>query len=474
VSDADAPTSSSALTTGDYELFLAHHATQGFSESELARLRTIGGDAWLAEQLQPDTIDDSATDQRLTATPSIFMTGAQLYATYSGQQNGDNVIARELRSALVIRAVHSKRQLFERVVEFLDDLLHVPQEQGALSRLRTLYDQDMRTHALGSFEDLLRVSGKGAAMLVFLNNIQNVVGAPNENYSREAMELHSMGAGSGYTELDVQEAARAFTGWSTAPNGVNMGAFNFRANRHDDGQKVLPALGLVLPPGGGVRDGELVLQALAQHPATIARIARRLLAWFVRYDPPQAAVDRVIARWNATGGELREVVREALSRTTIGLCNAWTTRKLKRPFHFVVGLLRQLQPTDLSGTFRGVVTYMEALGQPLFGWLPPNGYPDAAGAWGTSVLPRWEFADDLAQGRIVALQFDATHLAAFYANAGPGNVGRRANAVLAGGALSASDVDEVQAYVSAAPTFNVAVLRDALALAASSPSYQQY
>ena len=459
---------------GDYELFLAHHATQGFSLAELARLRALGGEAWLDEQLRPELIDDSACDARLAAVPSVGMTGGQLWQSYLGNPAGDNVVAGELRGALVIRAVHSKRQLFERLVEFLDDLLHVPQEEGALNTLRTLYDRDLRTHALGRFEDLLLASGKGAAMLIYLNNIENVVGAPNENYSREAMELHTLGAGVVYTETDVREGARAFTGWSAAGPGPNLGTFQFRAVRHDNGAKTLPGLGLVIPAGGGVTDGEVVLRTLAQRPETIARLARRLLSWFVTYSPPQAAVDRVIAAWNTSGGELREVVREALSRTTVSLCAPWRLPKLKRPFHLAMGLLRQLQPTDLTNAYRGVVQAMNGLGQPLFGWLPPNGYPDAEGAWGTSVLPRWQFADLVVQNGIQALVLSNQQLAALYNGVGPANVGARLNEVLAGGALDPADVADVQAYVAAAPAFNLQVFRDALALAASSPSYQRY
>ena len=459
---------------GDYELFLAHHATQGFSIAELARIRALGGEAWLAEQLQPELIDDAECDTRLAAVPSVHMTGAQLFSTYFGQQGGDNIVASELRGALVIRAVHSKRQLFERLVEFIDDLLHVPQEQGAINYLRTLYDQAMRAHALGRFEDLLLASGKGAAMLLFLNNVENIVGAPNENYSRESMELHTLGAGVVYTETDVREAARAFTGWSTANPGPNLGAFIFRPARHDGGAKLLPGLGLSIPAGGGVTDGELVLQTLAQRPETIARLSRQLLAWFVTYDPPQSAVDRVVARWNATGGELREVLCEVLSRTTVSLCAPWSLPKLKRPFHLVTGLLRQTQAVDLSTRYRGVVQVLAELGQPPFGWLPPNGYPDAEGAWGTSVLPRWQFADALVQGDIQALQLTNAQVLALYGNVGRASVGARVNELLAGGLLAAADVADVQAYVDAAPVFNLQVFRDALALAASSPSYQRY
>jgi len=459
---------------GDYELFLAHHATQGFSLAELGRVRALGGEAWLAEQLQPELIDDAACDTRLAAFPSLTMTGGQLWQNYLGAPGGDNVIAGELRGATLVRAVESKRQLFERLIEFLDDLLHVPQEQGALNTLRTLYDRELRTHALGRFEDLLVASGKASAMLVYLNNVENVAGAPNENYSREAMELHTLGAGVVYTEVDVREGARCFTGWTTAGPGPNLGAFQFRPLRHDNGAKLLPGLGLVLPAGGGVGEGELVLRTLAQHPETIARLARRLLSWFVTYNPPQAAVERVIARWNSTGGELRQVLQEVLSRTTVALCAPWALPKLKRPYHVAVGLLRQLRPTDSTPGFRGAVQALNGLGQPLFGWLPPNGYPDSEGAWGTSVLPRWQFTDDLVMNRVQGLTVSNTALAALYGGVGRERVGQRLNDVLAGGALLASDTAEVQRYVDAQPAFNLQVFREALALAASSPSYQRY
>ncbi len=459
---------------GDYELFLAHHATQGFSTSELARIRGMGGEAWLHEQLHPELIDDSACDAQLAGLPSIHMTGGQLFLSYVVQQGGDNAVARELRGALITRAVHSKRQLFERLVEFIDDLLHVPQMNGALNVLRTLYDRAIRNGALGRYEDLLLASGKGAAMLTYLNNIENVLGAPNENYAREAMELHSLGVGVIYTEADVREAARAFTGWSVADLGQQMGTFRFQADLHDDSAKFLPGLGLTIPAGGGVTDGEVVLRTLAQRPETIARLARRLLSWFVTYEPPQSAVDRVVARWNATGGELREVLGEVLSRTTVSLCAPWSLPKLKRPFQVVIGLLRQTQASDPSNEYRGVVRSLAALGQRPFSWLPPNGYPDTEGAWGTTVLPRWQFADDLVRNQIQALQLSSARVLELYGNVGRANVGARLNELLAGGRLAAEDVGHVQAYVDATPLFDMQVFSDALALAASCPSYQRY
>jgi hypothetical protein len=459
---------------GDYELFLAHHATQGFSVGELARIRALGGEAWLDEQLHPELIDDSACDTLLATLPSVHMTGGQLFLTYVTQQGGSVTIARELRGALITRALHSKRQLFERLVEFIDDLLHVPQSNGALNTLRTLYDRSMREHALGRYEDLLLASGQGAAMLTYLNNIENVLGAPNENYAREAMELHSLGAAVVYTETDVREAARAFTGWSTGDLGQQLGAFLFRPELHDDGTKFLPGLGLSLPAGGGVTDGEIVLRTLAQRPETIARLSRRLLAWFVTYHPPQSAVDRVVARWNATGGELREVLGEVLSRTTVSLCAPWSPPKLKRPHHLVIGLLRQTQASDPSNEYRGVVRSLAELGQRPFSWLPPNGFPDAEGAWGASVLPRWQFAEDLVRDGIQSLQLSSAQVLALYGNVGRSNVGQRLNELLAGGLLAPEDVADVQAYVNAAPLFDMQVFRDALALASSSPSYQRY
>jgi hypothetical protein len=194
----------------------------------------------------------------------------------------------------------------------------------------------------------------------------------------------------------------------------------------------------------------------------------------VTYNPPQSAVSRVVARWNATGGELREVLAEVLSRTTVSLCVPWSLPKLKRPLHFVTGLLRQTQAIDVSQMYRGVVQHLSGMGQAPFGWLPPNGYPDADGAWGNSVLPRWRFADDLVQGNIQALLLTNAQVLALYGNVGPGNVGERLNMLLTGGLLAPADVLDIQRYVALAPVFDPQVFRDALALAASSPSYQRY
>ena len=474
---AATPSGSTARTApvpsnpGDYEIFLATHATMGFTDSELVRMRAMGGQAWLDEQLDPASIDDSATDTLLQSTPSIFMTGAQLVANY---QMNPGAVARELKAATVVRAVNSKRQVLERLMEFWNDLLNVPHDGGVSRILRTLYDQDLRANALSSYEELLTASAKNSAMLSFLDGRSNVVGAPNENYAREVMELHTLGEGVLYTETDVREAARAFTGWDSVRFGSRRGEFLFRANRHDTGQKDLPGLGLTISAGGGVTDGEMVLSHLASLPETIERVSRRLLQWFVVYDPPQSAVDRVTATWALTGGNLRMVVGEVLCKDTVDLCAPWHLPKMKRPLHLAVGLLRQMAPVSGQGSARGLATRFARLGQVPFGWLPPDGYPDTEAAWGTSVLPRWEFAEDLVHNRINGTNLFNAQITALYANVGAQNVGARLNQIMAGGTLDPADEADVQAYVNAAPVFNNQVFRDAIALVASAPSYQRY
>src|SRR5439155_775718 len=163
-------------------------------------------------------------------------------------------------------------------------------------------------HALGKFKDLLTASARSPAMLEYLDNRVSVKGKPNENYAREIMELHTLGVDGGYTYPDIQNVARAFTGWTIAPpRGFNgpAGEYVFNARQHDNDAKVV--LGVQIPAGGGEHDGLKVIDILANHPSTAKFIAYKLVRRFVSDAPPQPLVERVAATYQKTGGDIREM-----------------------------------------------------------------------------------------------------------------------------------------------------------------------
>jgi uncharacterized protein (DUF1800 family) len=197
----------------------------------------------------------------------------------------------------------------------------------------------------------------------------------NENYGRELLELHTLGVDGGYTQKDVTEIARAFTGW-TIENPRNGGRFVFRPQLHDMGQKVV--LGHVIKPGGGESDGEQVLEILAKHPSTAHFIATKLARRFVSDTPPAALVDRAAARFRETGGDLREVTRTILLSPEFLAPDA-INAKAKTPFEFLASALRTAG-TDVQDA-RPFVRTMQELGMPLYQCQPPTGYKDTADAW---------------------------------------------------------------------------------------------
>lgn len=454
----------------DLDLVLAHRATQGFTRKVLGEIRQMGRSAWLDRQLHPQLIPDPVADAFVAGFPSVSMSIPDLHANYATSALEP---CEHLQQVCVARSVLSERQLLERVVEFWHDHFNVDQLETVRGRLFfTSYDRDViRQHALGRFEDLLVAVSKSPAMSAYLDGDVNVVGAANENFGREVMELHTLGVDGPYTEDDVKEISRCFTGWRYGYwFEANPGDFFFDAADHDFGPKTV--LGTQLPGGGGVQDGLDMLHMLAVHPKTLDYVSRKLVSWLSGMEPPQAAVDRVIAVWQATGGDLREVVREALSDETLLLCSAPTQFKLKRPFHFGIGLMRQLG-VDTADEFLGAARIFELVGHRPYVWGTPDGYPDTLLAWGSDVNGRWAYATNLLNGGLPGLSIPLSALTALRGFAPNHALAQRLAMEMAGGRIPQVEVDRVQQYIDARP-FTDQVMRDAAALLAASPGYQFY
>jgi uncharacterized protein (DUF1800 family) len=232
-------------------------------------------------------------------------------------------------------------------------------------------------------------------MLLYLDNARSTRDALNENYARELMELHTLGVSGGYTQRDVQEVARCFTGWSFLEGGSwQRGEFVFRPEEHDDGSRRV--LGVTLPAGLGRRHGERVLEILTDHPATARFIARKLCRRFIADEgaAPPDLVARLAASFRRTGGDIAQVLGILLRSDEFRRGRA---RKLKRPFDFAISALRAL---DAETDAQGVLPHLRRMGQPPYQWAMPNGYPDRVEAWLPSLLGRWNFALELATGRI--------------------------------------------------------------------------
>jgi uncharacterized protein (DUF1800 family) len=218
----------------------------------------------------------------------------------------------------------------------------------------------------------------------------------NENYARELMELHTLGVDGGYTQKDVQEVARAFTGWTIA-NPRQGGGFRYEARMHDDGEKLV--LGHRVKSGGGKKDAEQVLDILAAHPCTAHFIVTKLARHFVADEPAASLVDRAAARFRETGGDIREVVRTIVTSPEFFAKTAYRA-KVKTPFQFVSSAVRAVSAEAENA--QPLAQAVRDLGMPSYQCQPPTGYADRADAWVNTgaLLNRMNFAVALTSGRM--------------------------------------------------------------------------
>lgn len=452
------------------ELTLLSRATFGFRAADAARLRALGYDAWLDEQLDPATPHGADLDQRLAVFDWLPMTADEMHA-HPTLEPWD--IGHQARAVRLLRATFSRTQLHERIVEFWTDHFNVYGSDDDTWILKVVEDRDViRPLALGKFRDLLHASAKSGAMLAYLDNVSNVAGAPQENYAREVMELHTLGVDGPYTEQDVRELARCFTGWGFVRwwESGPYGAFRFRASDHDGGPKTV--LGLPIPAGGGIVDGETVLDALADHPSTRRYVTTKLARWLLGYAPPGAVVDAAEQVWIQTDGTIGEVVRFLLSRPVIEGIRPWREPMLKRPFHWIVSVFRATgidlpEPTSTIWQTWG-------LGQTPYQWPAPNGYPDVAAAWAGNLLPRWNQSALFSAGWYWSSPHTVGDLRALLGGVPKGAMAQRISEVISGGALHPHDVAEIQDHLDGFSTATNQAVAEAFELAFSSPSFQLY
>ena len=320
------------------------------------------------------------------------------------------VVAYDLLDAKLLRAIESKRQLGEELDDFWFNHFNVYYDKGSDRFLIPAYERDaIRPNVLGKFRDLLEATAKSPAMLFYLDNFQSVrpdIDATaknrrvkrglNENYGRELMELHTLGVNGGYTQHDVTEVARCFTGW-TIQEPRRGGGFFYNDNLHDKGEKVV--LGHVIPAGGGIEDGEKVLDILASHPSTAKFISTELAERFVADDPPQALIDKMSKTFLDTGGDIRQVMKCMLESKEFWSQGAYRA-KVKTPFEMVASSVRALGANVTDAW--ALANQVGNLGEPLYRKQEPTGYSNLNSDWVNSaaLLGRMNFAVQLTQNRV--------------------------------------------------------------------------
>ena len=397
---------------------------------DVARVRAIGVDAWIAQQLDPEGIPDDRADRfsaqfvALQGTPgelferypppalvrrqqqrmsSDTVATAEDSARYRDSQRSVQVLVGDLQASRVARAVLSDRQLQEVMTDFWLNHFNVYIAKGPTMRhYLPSYERDViRPHVLGRFRALLGAVAHSPAMLTYLDNWQSMADSThetlaeqrlrrpgtmrprvmrrrqglNENYGRELLELHTLGVDGGYSQADVVNVARAFTGWSLEQPRQG-GGFAFRPVMHDADDKIV--LGHALAGGRGEADGEEVLDLVAAHPATARFIATKLVRRLVSDAPPAELIDRAAHAFSRTGGDIAAVVRTIVTSPEFFARAAWRA-KVKSPFEVVVSALRAVD-ADGDRTPRTAFAIAQ-LGQPLFGHQAPNGWPELGSEW---------------------------------------------------------------------------------------------
>jgi uncharacterized protein (DUF1800 family) len=462
---------------------------------EVEKVAELGVEKWIRSQLWPEKIADPAADAVIAALPGLALPQAELVAAHQAEQRLQREVQKkraddpatgraiimdaqadrftvaqtlgELQHAKLARAVLSERQLEQVLVDFWFNHFNVDARKQTVRATVLGYEKEViRPNVFGNFRELLGATAQSASMLVYLDNWRSskdyTVGpveqamadrlraealgdvpaenaAPtrrglNENYGRELLELHTLGVGGGYSQKDVQEVARAFTGWTLNPRN---GDFVFRSQWHDNGAKKI--LGTEFASGGGRRDGERVLDMLAAHPATARHLARKLCQRFVTDEPPERLVERVAQAYLKSKGDLRATY-EALFFSPEFFAREHMRVKTKSPFEFIASALRAsgaefVDVTGLRG--RQPIRVMESgaslgrggdrlanlprktamlhlveMGQPLYAWGPPTGFPEDSSTWVSAgaLVSRLNFSLALSGGQVADARVDVRRL----------------------------------------------------------------
>jgi uncharacterized protein (DUF1800 family) len=441
----------------DSALHALNRLAYGPRPGEVDRVPVAGVMQWIDQQLSPDKIDGrhlAVREREFTILAHDRRDLAQMYGearrerrerklAAAAQGTADSMadrpersplaqqqrrLAGELENLAVVRAALSERQLYEVMVDFWTNHFNVFFAKGADRFLTPDYiEHTIRPRAMGRFADLLIATAQSPAMMFYLDNWQSVApGASppgplsalrrggtrvrmpkgiNENYARELLELHTLGVDGGYTQQDVVTVARILTGWGI--RRPQQGAdFEFHDWAHDRGDKQV--LGVRFPEGHGMDEGVRLLRLLADHPATMHHVSRKLCQRFVNDDPPDGCVDDAVAAWKRSQGDIREVLRAIFHGPDFWAAEN-ARAKVKTPLEFVVSAVRAVGG-DPDTTPR-LAQVIARLGEPLYRHVAPDGYAEKEEAWVNSgaLLDRMNAAVALAAGRLpgVAVDLDA-------------------------------------------------------------------
>ncbi len=387
---------------------LLDRMTFGWSPDEEKLYASLGKETYIERQLKADFDEPVELQMQLGSVDAINMEPVELM-DFPRER-----VIEDLQCAAILRATYGANQLKERMVDFWSNHFNIYSQKKDGAFFKGVEEEEIiRKYAMGNFGDMAKAMSKSPAMMMYLDNEQNVKAHPNENYARELLELHTLGIYGGYTQKDVQEVARCLSGWKVedrhlvtqlfAHEGppVAQGLFRFDPKVHDDGEKLV--LGQVIPAGGGIKDGERVVQIAIDHPSTAKHLAKKLVLFFTG-SRSQGLEVRVAGEYQRTKGDIPSMLRPILQSDEMLAGDPI----LKRPFNFMVACLRRSGALTDGGP--AVQAHLSKLGQPMYEWPMPDGYPVDQLNWANIVLPRWQFAYDLAFGKIANTTIQADSL----------------------------------------------------------------
>jgi uncharacterized protein (DUF1800 family) len=388
---------------------LVSRLTFGPTQKVMADVTRIGIDEWIAQQLDPARIPLTPAEAKLDELTTLGMTIGDLRAAQDDLEAKGIRADEEMVQATIARQIWSDRQLFEVMVDFWNDFLHVPAFHEGSQVLRSSFDRDViRRYALDNYPDMLVAANRHPALLTYLSQSTSTKDEVTDSLARENLELYSVGVDGGYTERDVRQAALLQTG-----RAVKDGQYVYRADKHYVGP--VKIMGFSHPnttADGGEQAGEEYFRYLANHPSTARRVATRLATRFVSDTPPPALVERLARSYTVNRGALKPVLMELLSSSEFW---AAVGQKVRRPLEYVVATYRTLgvspdtpagfraaspDHTPFAEGMRQLRGRLQELGHFPAGAPGPTGYPDVFVAWASAstMVAFWNEAADAVAG----------------------------------------------------------------------------
>jgi uncharacterized protein (DUF1800 family) len=419
------PKGNTVLPKDDAVRHLASRLTFGPTPKVMNDIRTLGIDGWIAQQLKPETIPETHAEQMLKKDLTTYSMTWEYLDQHNRELQSRGIHADEENIQYVIgRMLWSDRQLFETLVDFLDNFIHVAaNDSKADNKYRASFDQNViRKFALGKYPDLFVAANNHPALMLYLDqdkstfSMKDMKDAVNENLAREDLELYTVGANNGYTETDVRQAALLMTGRGIRRHAgaVNDGQFEYHPNDHYVGP--VKVMGFS-HPNSTAEGGEAVQDAyfryIALHPNTARHFAQKMATRFVSDTPPESIVARMAQAYLDTGGAIVPVFMTMLRSTEF-----WESAgmKVRRPMEYVVATYRALgvqadTPAGFTSSDPNATPFMLGLRElhhelqeldhfPM-GKLTPNGYADIFLAWSSAstMIKCWNEAYDAIEGR---------------------------------------------------------------------------